>query len=65
MSNIYVYIERMQEDLYLATVMSLATCSVLVISAAFELLENECDLYFTYKKESVLPGISTWEAKNE
>lgn len=55
----------MQEDLYLATVMSLVTCTILVISTAAELLENECELYWTYKSSKVLPGVSTWQVTDQ
>ena len=68
-NNIYAYppemVLNMQEDLYLATVMSLATCAVLVISTAVELLENECELYQTYTSTKVLPGVSAWQVTDQ
>lgn len=56
---------NMQEDLYLATVMSFVTCTVLVITTAVELLENECELYRMYNSDKVLPGVSTWQVTNQ
>lgn len=54
----------MQEDLYLATLMSFVTCAVLVLLAGTEILQNEVDLMQKYAhteyEDKLLPGLSTW-----